>query len=227
MSLRLVGSVLVLSIVGSTACGNVVVPEGSGGDGGGSTTGVTSSVTTGTQTSVTSTGTQSPATTSSGGPVICGGKSPFSCGPTEFCDFEPEAHCGYSDATGVCQPRPGSCSHDFDPVCGCDGNTYSNECEANQAGSSVLNAGECQFDGKACNGLWGDPGGCPTGYFCDYQLSDICGDTDMVGHCSAFPSSCPDTEDPVCGCDYQPYLNQCTASMHGVGVRAYGSCGLD
>ena len=35
------------------------------------------------------------------------------------------------------------CSTQFDPVCGCDGNTYSNECVANEAGVTTVASGEC------------------------------------------------------------------------------------
>jgi|GEM_PF-1444152 len=35
------------------------------------------------------------------------------------------------------------CATIFDPVCGCDGMTYGNACEANEAGVTTFNAGEC------------------------------------------------------------------------------------
>jgi hypothetical protein len=39
--------------------------------------------------------------------------------------------------------EPRMCTMDWNPVCGCDGKTYSNACSANAAGVSVFTAGEC------------------------------------------------------------------------------------
>ncbi len=45
--------------------------------------------------------------------------------------------------TGVCRPRPETCVWIYQPVCGCNDKTYSNECVALQNGVNVYHEGEC------------------------------------------------------------------------------------
>jgi hypothetical protein len=44
---------------------------------------------------------------------------------------------------GGCFPIPDSCDGTLEPVCGCDGRTYTNACEATRAAVRVATAGEC------------------------------------------------------------------------------------
>jgi len=57
----------------------------------------------------------------------------------EFCLF-PEGTCS---PPGACAPRPEVCVQIYAPVCGCDGITYGNLCEALTAGASILYQGLC------------------------------------------------------------------------------------
>jgi hypothetical protein len=50
---------------------------------------------------------------------------------------------GACGALGVCQPKPDVCNQLVEPVCGCDGATYSNGCFAALAGVNASAAGEC------------------------------------------------------------------------------------
>ena len=72
----------------------------------------------------------------------CGGPEQVMCMSNSFCDF-PLGSCGEGEIFGTCQLLPEVCLAVFDPVCGCDGVTYGNGCEAARAGVSIASEGEC------------------------------------------------------------------------------------
>jgi Kazal-type serine protease inhibitor-like protein len=160
---------------------------------------------------------------------ICGGLLGASCSPGEFCNFGPGDFCGAADATGICTPIPEVCTDIFQPVCGCDDQTYGNACEANAAGISVVSEGECASDPgtepRACAGLTGLQ--CADDEFCSFAPDAICGAADQTGVCQPKPEACIEIFQPVCGCDDRTYGNSCEANSAGVSVASEGACAGD
>ena len=76
------------------------------------------------------------------GPCVTG----MACEADEFCD-RPRGDC---EGEGICEliPVGSNCIFIFAPVCGCDGLTYTNDCEAGLAGVSVDFTGPCSGEGS-------------------------------------------------------------------------------
>ncbi len=152
----------------------------------------------------------------------CGGLEGATCDGAEYCQFAEAAQCGAADMTGVCTPKPEACDDSYDPVCGCDGVTYDNECSANAAATSLAARGPCEpAQAESCGGLTGEA--CPEGQYCTYPDGDPCGAADASGTCVEIPVGCA-TSQPVCGCDGVTYADVCVAAAAGTPVAAQGEC---
>lgn len=70
---------------------------------------------------------------------------PSGCQADEDCDgdFFCKRPSGQCYAEGTCAPKADTCMQVYAPVCGCDGVTYPNSCQADGAGASVSHEGEC------------------------------------------------------------------------------------
>ena len=87
---------------------------------------------------------------------VCGGIAGIPCDEGEFCKMDVGACC--CDFQGICMPLPEACIEIFDPVCGCDGKTYSNSCSADGAGVTIDHDGECEDTASGGGGNGGGGG---------------------------------------------------------------------
>lgn len=84
-----------------------------------------------------------PAAAQSGENQPCGGVDGLSCAVGFLCET-PGAQCGDPNPEGVCVRRTEACTRIYKPVCGCDGNTYANDCERISSAARKDHDGECK-----------------------------------------------------------------------------------
>lgn len=56
----------------------------------------------------------------------------------------PKGQCKNPEAKGTCEKKPDACTQNFNPVCGCDGQTYPNDCDRKMKGAQLDHEGECK-----------------------------------------------------------------------------------
>jgi hypothetical protein len=117
------------------------------------------------------------------------------------------------------------------PICGCDGQTYANDCAAWESGVSAWYEGSCGDEpppqdpppatqtSATCGGVV-----CGAHQFC-YLADGSCGANAVTeGVCTDPNGVCTGSASAVCGCDGNTYPNSCKAIGAGVSVAHLGSC---
>jgi hypothetical protein len=136
------------------------------------------------------------------------------CRTVEPAECETDRDCPrFTQCTdGVCEAM--GCPMIYDPVCGVDGRTYGNACEARAARVAIAYAGECEDD---------PPTRC--------RRDDDCDDDQF---CDATTNTCTSRcviaclrPDPVCGTDGRTYIcGAAEAECNGAEVAYRGACRL-
>jgi len=145
------------------------------------------------------------------------------CKGATYCQVA-EGTCG---GEGRCEDMPAQCDRTLKQVCGCNGETYDNECLAHAHGVSVDYEGGCgsqPAEGADCT-LDGPDGQCGSEMFCAADAGQcnlrMAG---IPGTCRPYRDACTMSYAPVCGCDLETYDNADCAQAAGANVAHEGAC---
>ncbi len=131
------------------------------------------------------------------------------CADDELCVY-PEGLCGavgFSEGQGQCQSKNEACDFLDDPVCGCDGQRYSNACVARTQGIDVSQFGGCSLEAEMDTFACGEQS-CGPQTYCAIFMNDVIGPDQLeyTADCVGLPAACTDNGELSCTTCFEPDL---------------------
>lgn len=117
------------------------------------------------------------------------------------------------------------CPMIYSPVCGADGETYGNACEASCEGVEIIADGACETESCICPEYYEPVCGADGKTYSNACFAS-CKGVDIItdGACETESCICTKEYIPVCGVDGNTYGNACEASCKGVDIITDGAC---
>ncbi len=139
--------------------------------------------------------------------AVCDQETP--CSENELCVYN-EGLCGaigFSDGQGRCQMIPNLCDAVVSPVCGCNGERYSNDCVARSAAVDVSRFGGCADEEESGRYVCGQQT-CDTQTYCAIFMNDIAGSDqpEYSTDCAPLPEQCAESNVQSCTACFMPDL---------------------